>query len=158
MKAYLAGAIEYSPDGGKLWRREITQFLQTELDHEIYDPTVEEEAILSPDESSNFRSYKTSDMVRFQTIVRKLINHDLMMLQNHIDYVICYWDEFAFRGAGTHGEITLAYLNGIPIYLVTVIPVREVPGWILGCSTYIFHDLESLKNYLVSKFNKTSKH
>ena len=152
MKAYLAGAIEHAPDNGITWRREVTEFLDTQLGHSVYDPTVEEMDILTSEESQNFRELKETDLPAFQHIVRKLIAHDLDTLTSEIDYVICLWDTHVLNGGGTHGEITVSHLHGIPVYLVAAMPVSDISGWILGCVSNVFDSFTSLENFLINKF------
>jgi hypothetical protein len=42
----------------------------------------------------------------------------------------------------------MAYRLGIPVYLVAAMPVVEVSGWILGCSTRVFGNFEELKSFM----------
>src|SRR3954453_16381521 len=100
MLAYLAGAIEYAADLGKGWRAELTPFL-LQLGHQVYDPALDEMKNLSAEEARDFRAWKTTDLPRFQQTIRKIIAYDLDLIEQRCDYVLCYWDEFAGRGAGT---------------------------------------------------------
>lgn len=152
MKAYLAGAIEYAPDKGKAWRDDMADFLASELQHDCYHPLREEDRYLIPHESKNFRSYKTTNLPEFQRIVRKLIRGDLQSLATDTDYIICLWDRYAERGGGTYGELTFAFYQGIPVYMVSRLPIAEITGWILGCATEIFTDFEELKRFLKRKY------
>lgn len=152
MKAYLAGAIEHAPDNGKGWRREITHLLKAQLGHTVYDPTVEEHQILDTGESDGFRDLKSADPERFKQTVRKLIDHDLQVLTSESDYVICLWDEYVKHGAGTQGEVTVAYHNEIPIYLVSDLPEYQISGWILGCSSAYFTTFDELVDFLAEKY------
>lgn len=147
MLVYLCGAIEYSPDHGKAWRAEITTYLR-ELGHEVYDPALDEQKNLSPEEVQNFRSWKALDLPRFQQTLRKIIAYDLDIVEK-ADCIVAFWDEFAGKGAGTQGELTVAHRRGIPIYLVTALPVTSVSGWILGCASEVFPSFEELKAHLV---------
>ena len=65
MLIYLAGSIEYSPDLGKGWRAEITPLLKS-LGHDVYNPAEDEMKNLSEIEARQFRSWKHSDLQRFQ--------------------------------------------------------------------------------------------
>lgn len=152
MLAYLAGAIEFAPDDGRIWREEISRFLTEELRHNVFNPCVEENHILTPEEFRHFRGWKQSNLSRFRQTVRKLIATDLDMLLNRVDYVICFWDEHVLRGAGTHGELTMAFHHKIPVYLVHQMAVTEMSSWILGCSTEIFPDFDSLKTFLRRRY------
>ena len=55
------------------------------------------------------------------------------------------WDESVFKGGGTHGEITLAYWLGKPIYLVNELPLEDISSWIFSCSNYVFNNFDDLK-------------
>jgi hypothetical protein len=151
MLAYLSGSIEYSPDYGKSWRAEVTPFVR-DLGHEVYDPALDEKKNLDEHEVRVFRQWKTTDLPRFQATIRKIIAWDLDWIEQKSDYVICYFDEAASRGAGTQGELTLAHRAGVPVYLVLGMPIERVSGWILGCATEFFFDFEQLKLYLAVKY------
>jgi hypothetical protein len=145
---YLAGAIEHAPDRGRSWREEISRFLVTELHHQIFNPSLEESHVLSPEEFKNFRSWKTTDLGRFRQVMFKIIQTDISMLINQVDYIICRWDEYVFKGGGTQGELTMAFWHRIPVYLVTDIPLQEMSSWILGCTSEVFTNLSELKKFL----------
>jgi hypothetical protein len=151
MLVYLCGAIEYSPDHGKAWRAEITPFLHS-LGHDVYDPALDEKKNLSDEEVRDFRKWKAFDLRRFQTTIRKIIDYDLDWIERKCDYIIAYWDEYAGRGAGSQGELTIAYRRGIPVYLVSAIPVENVSGWVLGCATKVFKNFKELESFLVEKY------
>jgi len=154
INVYLAGAIEYAPDGGKAWRQEIMKFLRDELGHSSFDPTSEEWDLLTDDEKENFRDWKSNDLPRFRSVIERIIHHDLDNLMNKTEYVVCLWDEPVTRGGGTHGEMTTAFMNKIPVYMVLGMEQRDISSWIIGCTTEIFPDFESLKEFLKKKFKK----
>ncbi len=151
MRAYLSGSIEYSPDFGKSWRAQITPFLRG-LGHEVYDPAADERKNLTEEEVRDFRRWKTTDLPRFQATVRKIIAWDLDWIEHRTDYVVCYFDQAAQRGAGTQGELTFAQRAGIPVYLVLGMSITEVSGWILGCATQVFQDFEQLRGFLATRY------
>jgi hypothetical protein len=150
MRVYLAGGIEYCPDHGRKWRADLTPALR-ELGHDPYDPAEDEQKTLDEDEVGQFRQWKASDLPKFQRAVRKIIHFDLDRLERQTDYIVCFWDEAATKGAGTHGELTIAFRRGIPVYLVLGMPREKVSGWILGCATEVFGDFDSLKDFLREK-------
>lgn len=152
MRAYLAGAIEHAPDRGKAWRDEMSFFLREQLHHSCYNPLIEEAKYLGPEELATFRRYKATDLGRFRSLVRRLIDGDLNALNSNIDYVICYWDSYAVQGGGTYGELTFAYWKKIPVYMVTDQPLATISSWILGCTTQIFSTLNDLKDFLLKKY------
>ncbi len=126
MRIYLAGAIEAAPDGGTAWRGELAQFLKDKLDWDVFDPSQHEMDFLTEQEKANFRSWKSTDIKRFRPVIKKIIDRDLHKLLKKCDAVICLWDEYAIRGGGTHGELTLAYEHGFPVYLVLGMPIEKV--------------------------------
>jgi|SRR5882724_2250426 len=144
---YLSGPIEYSADLGKGWRAEITPLLNS-LGHDVYDPAEDEIKNLTEIEVREFRSWKKSDLSRFQGAIRKIIAYDLDKIEHHCNAIICYWDQNAGRGAGTQGELTYAHRLEIPVYLICVIPVEKVSGWLLGCATEVFPNVESFSDFI----------
>lgn len=151
MLVYLCGAIEYSPDHGKAWRAEITPFLRA-LGHDVYDPALDEKKNLTNEERRDFRKWKSVDLPRFQGTLRKIIDWDLEWIEKKCDYIVAYWDQYAGKGAGSQGELTVAYRRGMPVYLVSAIPVEQVSGWILGCATEVFASFDELKTYLNARY------
>lgn len=147
-QVYLAGAIEYAHDGGRAWRREIGAFLREELKLDVFDPCTNEMDLLTPEEKERFRRWKTEDPERFMATVRKIIDRDLQTLLRETSFIVCYWDEHVMRGAGTAGELTVAYWNGIPVYVVLGIPREQVSSWALGCATKVFDSWDALKDFL----------
>jgi len=147
---YLAGSIEYSPDLGKGWRAEIKPALKT-LGHQFYDPAEDELKNLTVTEAREFRSWKTADLPRFQQTIRKIIAYDLDLIEQRCDAIICYWDQYAGRGAGTQGELTFAHRKGIPVYLICGMPVEQVSGWQLGCATEVFTSFAEFQEFLSTK-------
>ncbi len=150
MKIYLAGAIEAAPDGGVTWRHEMTQFLAESLNWEVFDPSQHEQDFLTDFERDNFRSWKSTDINRFRSVIKKIIDRDMHQLLRESQAVICLWDEYVLPGGGTHGEMTLAYEHNLPVYLVLGMPIQKVSSWIIGCSTEIFENFDALKHKLLS--------
>lgn len=154
MLVYLCGPIEFSSDGGKLWRRKLTPFLRDELGHRVYDPAEDERKNLTEEESAHFRQWKTTDLDRFRRVVRKIIQYDLDQIENRADYLICYWGDVAAQSGGTPAELTVAYRKGIPVYLVSELPVEQVSGWMLACADQVFRSVEELKKFLLARYGR----
>ena len=154
MLAYLCGPIEFAADGGKLWRRKLTQFLREKLGHRVYDPAEDEKKNLTDEEAANFRGWKATDLERFRRVVRKIIQFDLDLIENKADYLICYWDSSGAQSGGTPAELTVAYRKGIPVYLVAESPVEQISGWILGCADRVFASLDDLKKFLADRYGR----
>ncbi len=149
MRIYLSGAIEHAPDHGRHWRAALTPFLEAQ-GHKVYDPAADARKNLDAVEIEHFREWKRTDLQRFQLTVRKIIAFDLDFIETRTDAIICYWDEFCSLGAGTQGELTVAHRLGMPVYLVTALPPEKISGWILGCSTRIFPNMEALQGHFAA--------
>ncbi len=154
MLAYLCGPIEFADGGGKLWRRKLAPFLREQLGHRLYDPAEDEKKNLTDEESKQFRDWKLSDPERFRRTVRKIIHFDLDLIENKADYLICYWDDPMAASGGTSAELTAAFRKGIPVYLVTPLPIEKVSGWMIGCSDQIFTTIEALKEFLTGRYGR----
>ena len=152
---YLAGSIEYSPDLGKGWRAAIKPGLQA-LGHDFYDPAEDELKNLTETEAREFRAWKATDLKRFQQTIQKIIAYDLDLIEQRCDAVICYWDQYAGRGAGTQGELTFAHRRGIPVYLICGVPVEQISGWLLGCATEIFTSFAEFHAFLSNTLSNTT--
>ncbi len=151
---YLSGSIEYSPDFGKGWRAQVTPVLQS-LGWEVYDPAQDEKKNLTDVEVREFRSWKKSDLERFRRTVRKIIAYDLDLIEQRCDAVVCYWDQYAGRGAGTQGELTFAHRLGIPVYLICAVRVEEISGWILACASEVFRSFEEFQEFMSNEREKS---
>ncbi|MGB8129072.1 MAG: hypothetical protein WCG81_04715 [Candidatus Angelobacter sp.] len=154
---YLAGSIEYSPDLGKGWRAVITPVLKS-LGHEVYDPAEDEVKNLTAVEATEFRTWKQSDLSRFRRTIQKIIAYDLDLIEHQCDAIVCYWDQYAGRGAGTQGELTFAHRMGIPVYLICGMPVEQISGWLLGCATEIFLSFEEFNEFVQRKLAIAATH
>ncbi len=154
MKVYLAGAIEAAPDSGITWRKEVTQFLKSDLNWAVFDPSQHELDFLTLEEKENFRYWKSTDIKRFRPVIKKIIDRDLDQLLKQCDAVICLWDDYVLPGGGTHGELTLAYEHSLPVFLVLGMPLEKVSSWIIGCTTEVFSGFDELKHYLTNSHSK----
>jgi hypothetical protein len=154
MLAYLCGAIEFAEDAGQLWRRKLAPFLRDQLGHRVFDPAEDYKKCLTEDEIASYRGWQTTDLDRFRRVVRRIIAFDLDLIENKADYLILYSDSPVIQDGGTPAALTAAHRKGIPVYLVTHLPVEQIDGWILGCSDQVFSSIESLKEFLVSRFSR----
>jgi hypothetical protein len=152
MKVYLSGAIEHASDGGRGWRAEISELLQGELRHEVYDPAADEKKSLTDEELANFRRWKLEDPARFREVVRKIIAWDLDQIEREADYLVALWDRAAAQGGGTAAEVTLAHRLGKPVYLLLAMPAAEASGWVLSAATEVFESLGALESRLRDRY------
>lgn len=154
MLAYLCGPIEFAKDGGRRWRLDLAPFLREQLGHRVYDPAQDEKKNLTEEEAAHFRAWKSADTERFRRAIRKIIAYDLDLIENETGYLICYWPSASAQSAGTSAELTVAHRKGIPVYLVTPLPLAEVSGWMLGCSDRVFATIQELKEFLIARFSR----
>jgi hypothetical protein len=154
MRAYLCGPIDFTQNGEKLWRRKLVPFLRDQFGHRVLDPSEEATRNLTDEETANLRQWQTADLDRFRRAIRKIIAANLDLIENKTDYLVCYWDASTARSANAPAELTAAHRTGIPVYLVTDLPVEEISEWILGCSDQIFSSVESLKEFLTARFSR----
>ncbi len=152
MRVYLSGGMEYADGEGVQWRTEMQEWIERHLNHTVFNPNIESERFFSEHHPAiNFRSLKREDIGRYQEIVRHLVEIDCKEIAERSDYIICFWDEGAAKGAGTKGELTMAKFFGKPVYLVTSFPLHDLPGWVLGCVTHTFSSFEELKKSLLQR-------
>jgi hypothetical protein len=160
MRVYLSGGMEYADGEGAGWRNTMQQWLETQLKHSVFNPNVESDAFFAQRYPNvDFRTAKKENVALYQEIVRHLVEIDCKEIAERSDYVICYWDEGAAKGAGTKGELTIAKYFCKPVYLVTSYALHDIPGWVLGCVTKTFGSFDELKKFLAlenSQFNGSS--
>jgi hypothetical protein len=143
--------MEYAAGEGAGWRGELQGWIERELRHEVFNPNVESDRYFAAQHPSlDVRKLKQDNVHRYTEIIRHLLDLDCREIAHRSDYVICFWDESAARGAGTKGELTMARFFGKPVYLVTAFRLEEIPGWVLGCTTRTFTGFAELKNFLAS--------
>jgi len=145
--------MEFAKGEGIDWRTEIHSWITDNLGHTVYNPNLESEKFLAREyPTGRFRDLKKENLDHYVGLVRGLIDMDIQEISKTTDYVVCNWDESAQRGAGTTGEVTMARHTGKPVYIVTTMPLTEIPGWILGCTTKVFVSFAQLKNFLLETY------
>jgi hypothetical protein len=167
LTVYLAGGMEKEKSLGAGWRDLITPKLQS-YDLEVLNPcefeplqlkgfrpdilpaTIETEIgeIIKPSHWHDLKRarWDSKHYQRFRVLMQRVEDFDCNVVEN-TDYIIVHWTEGAARGAGTHGESTLARRLRKTVWLV-VDPKIDMPGWIHGCHTKIFRNFDELFTYL----------
>jgi len=149
-RVYLSGGMEYADNEGRDWRQPMHDWLSQHLQCEVFNPNVESDRFFAKNYPNvDVRSLKETDVVKYASIVSQLVEIDCKEIAERSDLVVCYWDDSAMRGAGTKGELTMAKYFGKPVYMVTSMPYKEIPGWVLGCTTLIFSSFDELKKFLL---------
>lgn len=156
-RVYLSGGMEYADNEGRDWRETIQEWIETELDWTVFNPNRESDHFFQTHYPSlDIRSLKSTNTPKYKEIVEKLVEIDCREIAERSDLVVCYWDESALRGAGTKGELTIAKHFGKPVYMVTSMPLTEIPGWVLACTTDVFPTFEELYPHLRSVGDRMS--
>tara|TARA_X000001036_G_C20408208_1_gene695843 strand:+ start:286 stop:747 length:462 start_codon:yes stop_codon:yes gene_type:complete len=148
MIAYLSGPIENAKNDGANWRNIMTEWLGLKLNHDVFNPVIETKNIIEKYQGKDFREMIKTNPQEYKKVIRKIIKVDLESVVHQTDYLIVKWDKNVFKGGGTHGEITMAYWLGKPVYLVNKLPIDDMSSWIFSCSEEIFDNFEDLKKKL----------
>ena len=153
MIAYLSGAMEFASDEGAAWRNSISFWLNNELGHKTIDPVEESAKIIEKNNAADYREWKSLDPERYANFIKLCVKNDINIVRNKADYIVCLWDENVIKGAGTHAEVTLAFELNKPVYLINRLPLMDLSGWIMACSTEIFDDFNQLKEFLIKHYS-----
>lgn len=153
LNAYLSGGMEFAENYGADWRSELEGWLKKELNHGCFNPVKASEQFLkSTYPGVDFRDSKSNHFEKHREIARQIVQLDSHEIILHSDYVICYYDDSAQRGAGTKGELTVAALVAKPVYFVRGMEIPDIPSWVIGCATEIFESFADLKSFLKKKY------
>jgi nucleoside 2-deoxyribosyltransferase len=139
--AYLCGPMEYAVNLGEDWREEAIS-LMFKLEILCISPNKEQQ-LIQKQEDLNY--LKANDQQRYLQIMRKFISADLGFVKK-ADFLIVHWN--GELSAGTMHEAGYAYQLGKPVYLVSPRNFEDIPGWLLGCSTKHFNNLNELSLFL----------
>ena len=153
MKAYLSGAMEFAENEGASWRNELTIWLKNTINHKAIDPVIESANIVKENNAENYREWKQSEPKKYARFIQLCVKNDIEIVREKADYLICLWDQSVIKGAGTHAEITIAYDSKKPVYLINKLPLNDLSGWIMACSSRIFTNFDDLKSYLIKEYS-----
>lgn len=147
---YLTGGMQFAADEGKGWRMEASKWLK-ELGYFPLDIFALDQAYA--DKYGHFlRGVNASrDHLQRKSNIRKhFIQTDIALVRNDSDAIIAYYDESFRRGAGSFSEVHEAYMNDIPVFLVSAYDnwEEEVSGWLQAMTTRIFNNFEELQFYM----------
>ena len=161
---YLAGGMEHISALGAGWRETITPKLEA-IGYSILNP-----CLFEPQQLKGLHTNRLPDTIetatgetivpkhwhelkhakrtssaykRFKNYMQRIIRYDIRVVEADTDVVICSWTRGTAKGAGTHSELTTAFMLGVPVYVVLDKGVA-MPGWAQGCATEIFDTFEDL--------------
>ncbi|MEK9136227.1 MAG: hypothetical protein AAB393_03825 [Bacteroidota bacterium] len=150
-RVYLSGGMEYADNEGRDWRYTLQTWIEAELGWTVFNPNHESDRYFETHYPSvDIRALKHTDTLKYKKIVEKLVEIDCKEIAENSDILVCYWDESSMRGAGTKGEVTIAKHFHKQVYLVTSMPMQDIPGWVLACTTEVFPAFEELQRFLLN--------
>ena len=171
LKAYLIGAMEAAENLGAGWREDITPFLES-LGFDVLNPCeFEPEQLkdLRPNRLPKFYTDLSGKKVkpkhwhdlknasephlydRFVRYMRRIIRYDINIVRKEMDIGIVFWDKAAGLGAGSHAEMTEAFMLDKPVYCIAK---SDVPAWLKACCTDIVLSFDDLKTRLTEDFGE----
>src|SRR5262245_59715857 len=148
MRFYLSGGMEFKNNLGIEWREWLTQELE-KLGHNTVDPTKLEE-------NNNIKGpiqYHLTDLKKQGRLdeVRNLVRNSLFRKDMYgiqlSDAMVVLYDTYVQKGAGTLAETWEAFREGLPVYAVSLLPLEEIPTWLIGETTELFFDFNDLLKY-----------
>jgi len=150
---YLIGAIDFAPDKGKNWRRDLIETSKKAgLSIKYFDPTNKIEGLKSEvDTESNVlnklrREHKWDEMSNFMsTIVRQ--DH---RCQDISDFVIFFLD-ISTHTCGSYFELKSALDQKKPYFIIIPQGKEKLPSWLFGIinHNFVFDNISSVISYLV---------
>lgn len=147
---YESGPIDFCPDGGKIWRKDMTEFFHS-LKIKVFDPTNkpigEQEDPSLTLKLNQFKIHGNYDLVT--QITKNIVRTDLHILDLS-NFVIAYIDT-KLHLCGTYSEITYAALEKKPVIIVCKQGKQAIPNWIFGLGLrhqMFFSSFEEAKNYI----------
>lgn len=157
-KVYLAGGMEFAADG-KSWRDNAVETL-AESDIDAWEP-YEEEAKIFSDEEAPAKVLplldKVDDFERMHKIMRKIVCMDLTVVSTEVDAIMVKYDKSVLMGAGTHAEISIATLKGIPVHVwLEGLTLKDVPIWAIGCFDSVSYNFDDTINNVKRSLNETT--
>jgi hypothetical protein len=147
---YLSGGMEKAKNHGLQWRTDLDTALH-QWGYTCINITAYDHAYVEKNTDPLQTDGLDDDIIRLKSVMRThFIEADLDLVKYDTDLVVLYYDESVRRGAGSHSEAMIAYEHDIPVFVVNGYDkvIGEIPKWLIGLSTKIFPDFDSLTEYL----------
>jgi hypothetical protein len=154
MRFYLSGGMEFKSNHGKDWREWITEEL-SKLNHSVADPVklevVEENGEPVQILLNQMKKEGKVEELRHKTR-HSIFYKDMLAIQQSNAFILLY-DVSVQRGAGSLSETWEAFREGRPIYVISALPLADVPTWLIAESTQLFFGFEEFLNYIQAPGN-----
>jgi hypothetical protein len=152
IKAYLGGAVEKAPDRGVKWREDMSEWMKTvnilPINPLDFDNNIAENyGLADPKEVAvinvNERFQRRCDFMR------EIVTLDINAVIDS-DILVVHMDEYTLAGAGTFGEMTVAWQKTIPVvvWVTGKLSLDDLPGWALGTANFITESQKQFRDYL----------
>ncbi len=152
LSVYLSGGMEHKKNLGEAWRDFLTTTLKPLNISTINPITLEtsEEACAGflsiQDRLTQLKAERKFSEVR--SLSREVLFPKDMLGIQRADATVLYYDKSVQKGAGTLSEAWESFREGRPVYLVTDFDIQNIPAWLIGETTQIFHNFEELIEYI----------
>jgi len=147
----LSGGMQHAANLGAGWRADLSGSLRG-MDYEPLDITELDMAYAKRYGQLYFDAgTDVRQMLKYKANIRQhFIHADLELIIKDSDAVILFYDESVRKGAGTISEAQVAFLNDVPLFLVSDWGYnwKEVPGWLQALTTKMFAGFLPLLRYL----------
>lgn len=154
-RTYLVGPMDFCREDGKVWRDELTEFLE-EIGIIVLNPykkplhITHGRAMLEDDLHAQERDrlYKNEDYDGITKNMKPIRAVDLRMV-DHADFLIAYLN-FSVIMTGTIEEIITANREKKPIIVLSSTPKNKIPPWYFAMMPHslFFQSLDEIKQYI----------
>lgn len=152
--AYLAGAMDFSPDQGRSWRREIIQKCKnTDLKIKFLDPTNKVSSLKKEVDEERLKHLdmkRSGSLDEFSKIMKIIVRHDHRCVDIS-DFIICYVD-VDIHMCGSYFELRSALSQKKPHFVIIKQGKRFAPSWLFGIIDY--HNMYDSIDDVVTELNK----
>jgi len=139
---YLAGAIEATDDLGHGWRKDYRKSIESLRGYTVFIPGESEDTSVL----KKYKDLAEKNIIEFKKQFHEnIVDIDLEALHLSDLIIVKYEGE---QTVGTIDEVCTAFRSGIPIFMVTSLPVRKINCWLLAHTTELFKTKEELLHKL----------
>ncbi len=134
---YLAGSVEYSTSLS--WRREWKRDIEALGGYSVFIPGENEE---EHPLTSGFKDLAEQNLIEFKEKFTELVVEPCLERVNLSDLVVVKYN--GEQTIGTIDEVCTAFRVGIPVLMVSSLPLRKISCWLLSHTTELFKTKEEL--------------
>lgn len=150
--AFLSGPIDRCPNGGRLWRIEITKFLNSmEIGalNPCSKPIINEKYDEDDDFVNKVNKLKHNGYYEeLRKVMKNIVRADLSLV-DRCDFLIAHINS-EIPMCGTFSEIHQATLERKPVIIHSEHGLKTIPNWLYGLCNHqlFFSSWDEVKNYI----------